>query len=191
MARVKRQHFETALRLKVKKIVMCECGHAFRSIYDVGNRELGWRMYPIPVQHAIHFYWELLQEGRIKVEQKSTSPVTIHDPCNIVRGRGLHEMLREVVHALCDNVIEMQPNREHNYCCAAGGGVINCGPGFKETRLEGNKVKAEQLRKTQAEVVIAPCHNCHSGLEDIIKYYDLGMKVNFLGEMIYNQMQKQ
>ncbi len=46
MGRIKRAHFETAMRLKVKKIVMGECGHAFRSVYDVGNRWLGWRMPP-------------------------------------------------------------------------------------------------------------------------------------------------
>ncbi len=32
--------FEAAQKLKVKRIVMGECGHAFRSVYDVGNRWL-------------------------------------------------------------------------------------------------------------------------------------------------------
>ena len=49
MARLKRVHYETAFRLKAKRIVMGECGHAFRSIYDVGNRALGWKFPPIPV----------------------------------------------------------------------------------------------------------------------------------------------
>ncbi|HSM73697.1 MAG TPA: (Fe-S)-binding protein, partial [Desulfobacterales bacterium] len=88
MARLKRAHFETAMRLKVKRIVMGECGHAFRSVYDVGNRALGWRMPPIPVVHAIEFFYELLKSGRIRIAQKYSTPVTIHDPCNVVRGRG-------------------------------------------------------------------------------------------------------
>ena len=190
MARIKRQHFETALRLRVKKIVMCECGHAFRSIYDVGNRQLGWRMSPVPVQHSVHFFWELLQEGKILPAKRIEKPVTIHDPCNIVRGRGLHEMIRDLVHAFCSDVREMQPNREHNYCCAAGGGVINCGPHFKESRVKGNRVKADQIRATEAEVVVSPCHNCHSGLEDIAKHYELGVEVSFLGDIIYECMEK-
>ncbi|HIE11964.1 MAG TPA: (Fe-S)-binding protein, partial [Desulfotomaculum sp.] len=33
MGRVKRAHYEAAFKLKAKKIVMGECGHAFRSIY--------------------------------------------------------------------------------------------------------------------------------------------------------------
>ena len=32
MGRIKKAHFEAAMRLKVKKIVMGECGHAFRSV---------------------------------------------------------------------------------------------------------------------------------------------------------------
>ncbi|NLW81848.1 MAG: (Fe-S)-binding protein [Desulfovibrionales bacterium] len=190
MGRLKRLHFETAARLRVKKIVMGECGHAFRSVYDTGNRVLGWRMPPIPVVHALEFYWDLLNEGKIKVAKKFEEPVTFHDPCNVVRGRGLHEKAREVVRAFCPNFIEMTPNREHNYCCAAGGGVINCGPPFKNSRVESNRVKAEQLQATGVKVCIAPCHNCHGGLEDIIHKYKLDMELKFLGEIIYNCMEK-
>lgn len=190
MGRLKRVHFETAQRLKVKRIVMGECGHAFRSIYDVGNRALGWREHPVPVVHALEFYWELLNQGRLKVAEKFKAPVTLHDPCNIVRGRGLHEMAREVVRAFCDNFVEMHPNREYNYCCGAGGGVINCGPPFKNVRMDGNRVKAEQLRETGVKVVIAPCHNCHGGLEDIIHHYGLGMQLKFMADIIYECMEK-
>lgn len=190
MARIKRVHFETAARLRVKKIVMGECGHAFRSVYDTGNRALGWKMPPIEVQHAIDFYYELLKTGRLKIAKKFERPVTLHDPCNVSRGMGLHEKARYIVRATCTNFIEMHPNREHNYCCAAGGGVINCGPPYKLNRMKGNKVKAEQLAATKAEVLIAPCHNCHSGLEDINHYYKLGMDVKFIGDILYEVMEK-
>ncbi len=193
MGRLKRAHFETAARLKVKRIVMGECGHAFRSIYDVGNRWLGWKTPPIPVIHAVEFYHELFRTGKIKIPNKFEEPVTLHDPCNIVRGRGLHEMARGVVHYSCKTLIEMHPNREHNYCCSAGGGVINCGPPHKMTRVDGNRVKAEQLMaayKKGAKVIVAPCHNCHGGLEDIIHHYGIDMKIKFLGDIIYEMMDK-
>jgi Fe-S oxidoreductase len=190
MGRLKRMHFDTAARLRVKKIVMGECGHAFRSVYDTGNRVLGWQMPPVQVVHALEFYWDLLNEGKIKVAKKFEEPVTFHDPCNVVRGRGLHEKAREVVRAFCPNFIEMTPNKEHNYCCAAGGGVINCGPPYKNARVESNRVKAEQLQRTGVKVCIAPCHNCHGGLEDIIHHYKLGIELKFLGEIIYDCMEK-
>ncbi|MBW2611107.1 MAG: (Fe-S)-binding protein, partial [Deltaproteobacteria bacterium] len=77
MGRLKRAHFETAQRLRVKRIVMGECGHAFRSVYDVGNRWLGWKMPPIPIVHAIDFYHELLSQGKIKIIKKYPEPVTL------------------------------------------------------------------------------------------------------------------
>jgi len=190
MARIKRAHFEAASRLKVKRIVMGECGHAFRSVYDMGNRALGWKMPPIPVIHGIEFYYELLKTGRIRIAKKFSEPVTLHDPCNVVRGRGLHEMSRYVADAICEEVVEMHPNREHNYCCCAGGGVINCGPTYKQTRMQGNRIKADQLRDTGVSVLIAPCHNCHSGLEDIVHHYELGMDVKFFSDILYEVMEK-
>ncbi len=190
MGRLKRAHFDTARQLRVKRIVMGECGHAFRSCYDRGNRWLGWKYHPIPIIHAIQFFYELLKAGRIKVGTQEKRLCTFHDPCNTVRGRGLHEMGREVAKAFCTNFVEMHPNREHNYCCAAGGGVINCGPPHKMTRVHGNKIKAEQLKATGAKIVVAPCHNCHGGLEDIIHHYGLDMEIKFLGDIIYEHMQK-
>ncbi len=194
MARLKKVHFETAMRLKTKRIVMGECGHAFRSVHDVGNRILGWKMSPLPVVHAIEFYYELLRDRKIIIKKKFPEPVTFHDPCNIVRGRGLHEKARYIISATCKEFIEMHPNREHNYCCSAGGGVINCGPPFRNKRVTSNRVKAEQLAETKskgAKVVIAPCHNCHGGLEDIIQHYELGMELKFLGDIIYEGMEKE
>jgi Fe-S oxidoreductase len=190
MGRLKRSHFESAQKLRVKRIVMGECGHAYRSVYDMGNRWLGYRDMPVPVIHSVEFFWELLTEGKIKIPKKFEPPVTIHDPCNIMRGMGLMDKLRDVTHMICENVVEMTPNREHNYCCSAGGGVINCGPPFRGTRVKGNRAKADQLRNTGVSHVVCPCHNCHGGLEDIIDHYKLGMHPKFLGDIIYEIMEK-
>jgi len=190
MGRLKKAHFESAQNLRVKRIVMGECGHALRSVHDMGNRWLGFRDTPIPVVHAVEFYWELLTQGKIKIPKKFQEPVTIQDPCNISRGMGLMDKLREVTHMLCENVVEMTPNRERNYCCCAGGGIINCGPPFKSVRIQGNSVKADQLAATGVQNIVCPCHNCHGGLEDIISHYDLGMHAKFLGDFIYELMEK-
>ncbi len=193
MGRIKRTHYEAASRLKVKRIVMGECGHAFRSVYDMGNRWLGWREPPIPIVHAIEFYYELLKSGKIKIAKKYDQPVTLHDPCNVVRGGGLHEKARYVIRAICEDLVEMHPNREHNYCCSAGGGVINCGPPYKMTRVQGNKVKAEQLfaaKAKGAKTLVTPCHNCHSGLEDIVHHYEVGLDLKFISDILYEVMEK-
>jgi Fe-S oxidoreductase len=191
MGRLKRKHFESAQKLKVKRIVMGECGHAFRSVYDNGNRWVGWKWHPVPVVHSIEFFWELMKAGKINLAKKYPGPVTVHDPCNVVRGRGLHEKLRELVRFLIDgDIIETASNREHNLCCTAGGGVINCGPPFKNVRVAGSKAKADELKATGVKTIIAPCHNCHGGLEDTVHSYKLGMEIKFLGDIIYECMVK-
>ncbi|MFW5739552.1 MAG: heterodisulfide reductase-related iron-sulfur binding cluster [Myxococcota bacterium] len=134
--------------------------------------------------HAVEFYYDLIKSGRLEIKRKIEEPVTLQDPCNIVRGRGLHEKLRYVVNALCEDFRDMDPRYEHNYCCAAGGGVINCGPPWKLSRMKSIRVKAEQMAATKARTIITPCHNCHSGIEDIIGYYKLGMHVTFINELL-------
>jgi Fe-S oxidoreductase len=169
---------------------MGECGHAYRgAVYD-GPKWLGWKKPPIPMSHAVEFYYELIKSGRIKIAKKIEEPVTVQDPCNIVRGRGLHEKLRFVVNALCENFVDMDPRFEHNYCCAAGGGVINCGPPWKLSRMKSIRVKAEQMKATGANMIITPCHNCHSGIEDVIGHYKLGMHVSFISELLVKAMER-
>ncbi|OGR04587.1 MAG: ferredoxin [Deltaproteobacteria bacterium RIFOXYA12_FULL_61_11] len=189
MGRVERLHWDTALRLKVKRVVMGECGHAFRgSAYD-GPKWLGWLHPPIPMVHAVDFYHELITSGRIRIAKKIKGPITLQEPCNIVRGLGLGEKLRFLMNAVCEDFRDVEPNREHNYCCAAGGGVINCGPIWKAERVRGNKEKAKQLAATGATTVITPCHNCHSGIEDIVGHYKLGMHVKFFSDLLLEAME--
>jgi Fe-S oxidoreductase len=83
----------------------------------------------------------------------------------------------------------VEPKFEHNYCCAAGGGVINCGPPWKTSRVDGNKVKGDQFKATGAKVIVTPCHNCHSGIEDIIYGYKLDMHVKFFSEILVECME--
>lgn len=189
MGRVERLHWETAARLKVKRVVMGECGHAYRgAVYD-GPRWLGWKFPPIPMVHAVEFYHELLESGRIRIAKKFDKTVTVQDPCNVVRGLGLGAKLREIVKAMCSNFVDVSPRFEHNYCCMAGGGAINCGPPWKRSRMLSNRVKAEQLGATGAHIVITPCHNCHSGIEDIIGFYKLGMHTKFISEILVETME--
>jgi hypothetical protein len=127
-----------------------------QSVYDMGNRWLGWSMPPFTIVHAIEFYHDLIKAaGQNQNRQKvCEQPITLHDPCNVVRGGGLHAEgpLRGAMRCV-KSVIEMVPNREHNYCCCAGGGVINTGPPFKMTRIDGNKRQGRTALRRQDQAV--------------------------------------
>ena len=71
--------------------------------------------------------------------------------------------------------------------------MINCGPSYKIKRVQGDRIKADQLKAVMdkgARVVVAPCHNCHGGLEDILHHYGIDMKIKFLSDIIYEVMEK-
>lgn len=150
---------------------------------------LGWKDIPVEILHPCEFYYELLKEGKIKIARKIKEPVTLQEPCNFVRRAGGAEKLQYLVNATCENFIEMYPNREHNFCCLAGGGVVAMGPPWKGVRMEGGRIKAEQLKATGAKVLIAPCHNCYTGMGHIIEHYNLGMKAKFMDEIITETME--
>jgi len=189
MSMVVRRHYENAFNLGVKRIVMGECGHAFRTGIYEGVRFLGWKESPIPYIHGVQFFYELFMEGRIKIAKKIEEPVTVQDPCNIVRYRGMGDMIRYIIRQTCENFIDINPGYEYNYCCSAGGGMVDAGPPWKMARIEGGKVKADQIRDTGAKIVIAPCHTCHKGIEDLNDYYKLGVHVKFLTDVIAETME--
>lgn len=189
MGMLEKKQFEAALRLRVKKIMTSECGHAFKAaVYD-GTRWLGWKQPPIKYIHPVQLYFELIRDGRIKIMKKISEPVTVQDPCNIVRGRGLGDMIRYIINATCEDFREVSPRYEHNYCCCAGGGAINFGPPWKSSRMEGGRVKIDQLQETGAEIVIAPCHSCHKTIEELIDYYKVKMHAKFFSEVIVETME--
>jgi Fe-S oxidoreductase len=90
---------------------------------------------------------------------------------------------------MCENFTDMTPRLEHNYCCGAGGGIVNCGAPWKRERMLSNRIKAEQLDATGADVCITPCHNCHHGIADVIGYYGLGMGTKFISDILMETME--
>lgn len=189
MGMIERKHFEAAFRLRVKKIMAGECGHAFRAaVYD-GTRWLGWKNPPITYVSAVQFFYELIRDGKIRIERKIKEPVTVQDPCSLVRNRGLGDMLRSIIRAACEDFRDVTPSHEHNYCCCAGGGVINYGPPWKFVRMEGGRVKVKQIKATGAKIVIAPCHSCHKTIEEMSDFYKLGLHVMFANELLVQTME--
>ena len=76
---------------------------------------LGWKTLPFDVMQTGELYVDLLKQGKIKIVRKIKEPVTLQDPCNIVRRGGQAESFRYFVRETCEDFREMTPNREHNF----------------------------------------------------------------------------
>lgn len=59
---------------------------------------------------------------------------------------------------------------------------------YRSLRLEAAKIKAEQLTATGAKLVCTICHNCVDGLTDLIKHYNLNIKVVQVLELVSNAL---
>jgi len=173
-------------RLKGRKILVGECGHATRSAWYVPA--FGGPDAP-PVINCLEYAWEMLEAGRIPLkDEKIAERVTYHDPCNIARSGRIVEQPREILKAICADFVEMTPNRTENYCCGGGGGTVSIDEirAFRTGPL--GRRKAEQVRATGAHYLVSPCANCKkqlaevcedNGLDDVevVGVHDLLLKV--------------
>jgi len=186
-AAITKQAVEEAERLGAEEIILSECGHGFRSFRWEGPNWLGER-YAVPMRSILELMLEYLRDGRIRVDPaKNPDRVTLHDPCNLVRWGGVVEPQREVLRRVTTDFVEMVPNREQNFCCGGGGGMLSMSE-YGDRRVASGEVKAEQIRATGAKVVAAPCHNCADQLLELNKKYKLGVEVKAVVELVYEAL---
>jgi len=177
---------DACVELGVKKLVIGECGHAYR---------IAKRMGPTASKHDNPFetlnIFELADDylnknaftfDRSKIERT----ITYHDPCNFARSTGIYEEPRRLLEAMTTNFREMTPNRAENWCCGGGGGLAVMDGAEKVEKLEGTfmdyrmkvgKMKLEQIRATGANYVAAPCANCKRQLMHLMEHNQTGAKV--------------
>ncbi len=158
-------------RLKGRKILIGECGHATRSAWYVPA--FGGPDAP-PVVNCLEYAHQMLEAGKIPLKPELIPErVTYHDPCNIARSGRIVEQPREILKAICADYVEMTPNRTENYCCGGGGGTVSIDE-IREFRTGPlGKRKAEQIRDTGAQIVISPCANCKKQLRELCQDNDL------------------
>jgi len=137
------------------------------------------------VFNFMEYTLDCLRRGRIQLDPTIvTERVTYHDPCNIARSGWIVDQPREILRAFVDDFVEMEPYGERNYCCGGGGGLVSVDE-LHDFRMDiGGKVKAEQIRRTGAKIVISPCANCKKQLKELVEHYELPCQVMGLHDLI-------
>jgi len=165
MERIVKNVVAEVRRLKGKKILIGECGHATRSAWFAPT----FCGPDAPeVVNFMQYTWGQLRAGNIPLkEQRIEERVTYHDPCNIARNGRITEEPREILKVICKDFVEMTPNRTENYCCGGGGGTVSIDEirAFRTGPM--GKRKAEQIRATGARYLVAPCANCKKQLREV------------------------
>ncbi|MCL5962272.1 MAG: (Fe-S)-binding protein [Chloroflexi bacterium] len=185
--RITQRIVKEAQNLGVKEVVISECGHAYQVMRWEAANWFGGAL-PFKVRSLVEVMAEWVTEGRFKLDpSRNPRPVTYHDSCNLARSGGLLEEPRLVLSAGAANFVEMTPNRQHNYCCGGGAGLVAI-PEWEEKRLRSGCPKARQIRATGAEVVVASCDNCRLQLSDLSEHYGLGVEVMGLADVMVNAL---
>lgn len=176
------QQMKAAKELGVNRIVIGECGHAHKASAVTSDRML-YGENKIPVESCLPLLWDMVRTNTLKLDpSKNNFPVTLHDPCNVVRQMGIVQPQRNVLKAICPQFREMTPHGVNNYCCGGGSGfAIMNSHNFGEFR---NKISARmkfnqilgafQDTIEDASVpkyVCAPCSNCKGTIRDILTFY--------------------
>ena len=158
--------------LGCRTMAYTECGHGYYATV-VGLRRFGIE-HRFEVVHQVALYARWIREGRFRLDpSRNPGRLTLHDPCNAVRKAtaagfpSIAEDARFVLRSVCQDFVEMTPNREANYCCSGGGGALIAG--FRRARTHYGRTKVEQVDRTGAGRVCTPCVNCFDGLDNLAR----------------------
>jgi Fe-S oxidoreductase len=169
--------------LGCEKLILAECGHGFNSNRWEAPEWLN-RKYGFEVKSILQLVADYLREGKIRLDpSKNPKKTTLHDPCNLVRLGGVIEEQRYLLKKSAKDFVEMTPNKEKNYCCGGGGGQLAM-TRFAERRIRVGRLKADQVKKTGAEVVAVPCHNCIDQFMELNKHYKMGIEIKTVCEIV-------
>jgi len=191
---------EAALELGVKRIVVGECGHAWRVAYSFWNTLAGIgagatdpfaRMlqaqldpnYRQPM-HICEVTWELVRKGALTLDPEANDHrvVTFHDSCNVARASrmgdrpgGQFEIPRALIRAVANHYVEMRADtiREATFCCGGGGGLLT--DELIDLRVKGALPRMEALREVVdrhgVNFMATICAICKAQFTKVLPYY--------------------
>ena len=175
--------YNEMMNLNSKRCVLAECGHGSRAFRWEAPNYLQ-KPFPFDVLTSVELIAEYISKGKLKLDKELNKEVmTLHDPCNLVRNGGIIKQQRYILKHSATKFIEMTPHGIDNFCCGGGGGQLAMSE-YNERRMKIAEIKAEQIRKTGASVVVSPCHNCVDQLMQIDNKFKLGVKIKTLAEIV-------
>jgi Fe-S oxidoreductase len=181
--KIAKRIIDEAKRLKVKEVVIAECGHACAALVWEAPNWFG-ETFPFRIRSIVEVLAEYIQKGILQIDPNAhNEPVTYHDSCNLARTGGIFKEPRIILNAVVKDFREMNPHGIENYCCGGGGGLVAL-PEYYDKRMKAGKPKAEQIKKTGAKVVAAACENCKLQLNDLSNYYNLNVEVKGLVDLV-------
>jgi Fe-S oxidoreductase len=150
-----------------KKIVTA-CPHCFNSLKNE-YPELGGHF---EVVHHSELIAQLVETGRLRLDQSVDRTVTYHDPCYLGRYNDVFDPPRYILDRIEGiELIEMAKSRDRSFCCGAGGAR-----GFMEEPAgkRVNEARVAQAEETGAGTLAVSCPFCMNMFQDGIQGRGVG-----------------
>lgn len=183
---------DAALDLGVRRIVVGECGHAWRVAYSFWNTLIGPfdfldKNYPVP-QHICEVTYDLIQRDALTFDKSMNDDkvVTFHDSCNVARASRMGDMPggqfvlpRAIIKACVNKFHDMAPDTigEATFCCGGGGGLLT--DDLVELRVKGALPRIQALKQVVDDhgvnYMAAICAICKSQFTKVLPYYQFPM----------------
>ncbi len=152
--------------LGVRKII-ASCPHCFHTIANE-YPQFGGRY---EVVHHSKLIAHLLETGKLKVETPLAKRLTYHDSCYIGRWNGIYDAPRAAITAVAggDRFVELGRNREHGFCCGAGGARFWT---EEEPAKRVNLNRTKEIVEAGVEAVGVACPFCKTMVADGLKHFN-------------------
>ncbi len=125
--------------------------------------------------HDSHAGTEAVQQV---VSGEGKAVVTYHDPCHAVRGQGIQSESRELLKSLPN--VEFREMPEADWCCGGAGSYALTHYDLSQKVLDR---KIENLKKTDADILVTSCPACMIQLGWGIRKHGLKTKIFHISEM--------
>ena len=122
----------------------------------------------VKVLHYSELLWQLIQDGKIQLNNPLNTRVTYHDPCYLGRYNDIYDAPRQVIKAAGCDLIEMPRCRDLALCCGAGGGRIWMEEGKFDERPSENRIR-EAAALDGIESFIITCPKDYTMYQDAVK----------------------
>lgn len=164
------------------KRIVAACPHCLHTLLNEypafgGNYE---------VIHHTQLINELIQAGRLTLEEGSAENLTFHDPCYLGRQNNILIDPREVLASTGANLVEMQKHGAQSFCCGAGGAQM-----WKEEEHgdEGvNTNRFAQAQATGAATLAVGCPFCMVMMNDANKAAGEEIVVKDVAEIVAERL---